>query len=297
MHLGMASYVIITPAHNEEGFIEKTLNSVVAQSVLPLKWVIVNDASDDRTGEIVERYARHHRFMQLLQVTRPAGRDFGNKARAFNLGLETVRHLSYDYIGNLDADISLPRDYYEAILSEFDRESKLGISGGMISSFVEGQFISQDVALDSVAGAVQLFRRECFEQTGGYMALPQGGIDTAAEIIARKNGWIVQTRPELRVLEYRRTGTATARPLTARIREGKRLHALGYSFLFFFLRCVYRSMERPKLIGSVAAFYGYLISVLRRQPMVLPPDVVKYLRTEQNMKILQMLRRYGFPQR
>ena len=128
----------------------------------------------------------------------------------------------------------------------------------MVSSCIDGRFVSQDVSLDSVAGAVQLFRRECFEDIGGYLALPMGGIDAAAEIMARQCGWKVRTFPDFRVLEHRRTGTATANPLVARIREGRRLHSLGYGFMFFLMRCVRRSMEQPRVVGSLAALYGYL---------------------------------------
>ena len=103
----VTNYVVITPAHNEDAFIEKTITSVIAQTVRPLKWVIVNDASTDRTREIVERYTMEHSFIHLVNVERPTGRHFGNKVRAFNRGLVEVRDLKFDYIGNLDADISL----------------------------------------------------------------------------------------------------------------------------------------------------------------------------------------------
>lgn len=293
----MASYVIITPACNEERFIEQTINSIIRQTVLPLKWVVVNDGSNDRTCEIVERFRTRHHLIELVNVQRLGGRDFGNKVRAFNLGLASVYHLNYEFIGNLDADISLEPDYYERILIEFGEDSKLGIAGGMVSSCIEGKFVSQDVSLDSVAGAVQLFRRRCFEETGGYLALPQGGIDAAAEILARKKGWKTRTFPEVPAFEHRRTGTATAHPLRARIKEGKRLYSLGYSFLFFFMRCVYRSMERPRIIGSGAALCGYLSAVIKRYPIVLGPDVVKYLRDEQREKILRTLKLGGYRER
>lgn len=286
-------YVIVTSAHNEEAFIERTLNSVISQTIPPLKWIVVNDGSDDRTGEIVERYSVHCPFVELVSVRRSGGRSFSNKARAFGIGLSSACQLDYEYVGNLDADISLEPDYYERILSEFADEPKLGIAGGMIYSSIEGNYVSQNVSLDSVAGAVQLFRRACFEAAGGYLALPRGGIDAAIEIVVRKNGWIVRTLPGIRVLEHRRTGTAASRPLVARIREGRRLYSLGYGFLFFFLRCVYRSMEHPKVLGSAAALCGYITALIKRDPIVLPPEVVAYLQMEQRVKILQTLKGVG----
>lgn len=262
---------------------------MINQTIRPVKWIVVNDNSTDRTGEIVEQYAAQHDFLQLVTLRRSGDRDFGNKVRAFNRGLTETQVFDYQYIGNLDADISLEKDYFEKILREFDRDSNLGVAGGMVSTCIGDRFFSQEVALDSVAGAVQLFRRGCFEQIGGYLALPQGGIDSAAEIMARMKGWTVRTFPELRVLELRRTGSATNRPLAARLKEGQRFHSLGYSFLFLFLRCVYRSMRRPRVVGSAATFFGYLKGVISGNPIALPRDVVDYLRAEQRGKLMRLL--------
>jgi GT2 family glycosyltransferase len=282
-------YVIITPAHNEGAFIEKTITSVISQTSRPVKWVIVNDASTDDTRKIVERYTKEQDFIQLMNVQRSTGRHFANKVRAFNQGLAQMRGLDFDYIGNLDADISLEPTYFERILGEFVKDAKLGIAGGMIHSRIDNIYVSQEVALDSVAGAVQLFRRDCFEQVGGYMLLPYGGIDTAAEVTARMKGWRVRTFPECRVLEHRRTGSATARPLASRVKEGRRMQSLGYGVLFFLLRCVYRVKEQPLLLGSCAALWGYLTAKLGGEPVILPPEVVCYLRAEHRTKLKRLL--------
>jgi len=287
----MQNYVLITPAHNEELFVEQTFLSISRQTVPPVRWIVVNDGSTDQTGKILERCrAQRPEMVEVIHLKRPDGRDFGNKVRAFNAGLARAEGLKYAFIGNLDADISLQPEYYERILAEFGNDAGLGIAGGMVSSCIDGKFVRQDVSLDSVAGAVQLFRRACFEGIGGYLALPNGGIDAAAEIMARKSGWKVSTFPEISVLEHRRTGTATTHPLVARIREGRRLHSLGYGFVFFTMRCVRRSMEQPRLIGSIAAFCGYLGALVKRDPITLPPDVVAYLRREQRGKLIRALR-------
>ena len=281
----MSRYVVITPAHNEDAFIEKTIASMVGQKIRPIKWVIVNDASTDRTREIVERQIKGHDFIQLVNVERAAGRHFGNKVRAFNQGLEQVRGLKFDFIGNLDADISFEPTYFSNILDEFAKDAKLGIAGGMVHTRMDEGFVSQEVALDSVAGAVQLFRRECFDQVGGYHALPNGGIDTAAEIAARMHGWKTRTFAEFQVLEHRRTGSAMARPLASRVKDGRRMHSLGYSLPFFLFRCLYRVMNKPAILGSGAALYGYLTSAIGRSPMALPPEAVRFLRNEQRGKL------------
>ena len=286
----MAGYVIITPAHNEAALIGRTADTVAAQTVRPVKWVIVNDASTDRTREVVNGHAARYPFIELVNLDRAAGRHFGNKVHAFNAGFERVKALDYDFIGNLDADISLPSTYFENILQRFRADPKLGLAGGMVHTTINGEFVSQEVALDSVAGAVQLFRRKCFEQVEGYRPLPNGGIDAAAEIAARMHGWTTRTFPEFPVQEHRMTGSATSSPMAFRVKEGKRMHSLGYSPFFFCLRCMYRLMEKPAVIGSGAALYGYFASVFGGSPRAVSPEVVQFLRREQHGKLKRMLR-------
>jgi poly-beta-1,6-N-acetyl-D-glucosamine synthase len=281
----MGAYTIITPAHNEAATIERTIDSVAGQTVRPARWIIVDDASTDATAEIVRQGASKHDFIRVVRVDRDAGRNFGNKVRAFNRGLQELEDCQYEFVGNLDADISLDARYYETILGEFARNEQLGIAGGMVHTRTKRGFVSQNVMLDSVAGAIQLFRKECFQQLGGYMLLPYGGIDAAAEITARMKGWQVRTSPELKVLEHRRTGSASANPFTARLKEGRRMYSLGYDFIFFAFRCLYRSFEGPMIIGSAAALCGYIASAVKREPVMLPQATVRFLRAEQRAKL------------
>lgn len=283
-------YVLVTPAHNEAANIERTIASVVAQSVRPRRWVIVDDASTDNTAELVHALAERHDFIRLIRLSRTGGRHFGNKVCAFNAGLAAVADLDYAFVGNLDADISLEPDYFATLLRAFADEPELGLAGGMVSTRIGSRFVSQRVALDSVAGAVQLFRRTCFEAIGGYIALPGGGIDSAAEIMARMKGWRVRTLSEVTVLEHRRTGTASAPPLLSKVREGQRLRSLGYGFGFISLRGLKRCMDPPRMVGSLATLVGYVRGALRREPLVLAPEVVRFLRQEQQRKVLDTIK-------
>ena len=288
--LKMASYVIITPAHNEEALLGYTAESIVTQTIRPLKWVVVNDASTDQTRKVAESYASQHAFIEVVNLERAIGRHFGNKVRAFNAGLERVTGLNFDFIGNLDADISFDPMYFENLLRQFQTDHKLGLAGGMVHTKIHGHFVNQEVALDSVAGAVHLYRRKCYEQVGGYIPMPNGGEDSAAEISARMHGWTTRTFSEYPVKEHRFTGSATARPLRSRIKEGFRMYSLGYSPIFFFARCIYRFRERPMLLGSCAAFCGYLTQALSRSPKVVSPEFVRFLRREQRSKLKRLLR-------
>ena len=285
----MDSYVIITPAHNEEAFIEKTVTSMISQSVKPAKWVVVNDGSVDHTGVIVQRYAERHPFIQLVNLERDPERNFARKVIAFNRGLAEVQTFDFKYIGNIDADMSFEPNYFENILREFEADPNLGIGGGIVYTKYTDEFLTYDTTLDTVGGKVQLFRRECFEQIGGYLPLKYGGIDATAEIMARMRGWTVRKSLSNVTYEHRPTGFAYGNALTAMMREGRRFYSLGYSPLFFLMRCLYRCKDYPPILGSGAALLGFVNSLLRRQPIVLAPEVVNYLRAEQRTKLKRAL--------
>ena len=283
-------YVLITPAHNEEAHLERTIHSVLAQTCKPLRWVIVNDASTDRTGEIAAHFAKTTDFITAVNVSRDGKHAFSKKARAFNEGLKHLSGVDYDFIGNLDSDISVGENYFENVFRLFETDDAIGVAGGIIHTKIGDRFVTCDTTLDSVAGAVQMFRKKCFEQIGsGYLPLPYGGIDAAAEIIAKMKGWKVRKSVEDKAWEHRQTGTATARPLRANYRLGCRFHSLGYGLLFYSLRCLYRLRDEPVFIGSCSAYLGFAASCLRRQPVALPPPVVEYLRRSQREKLLEYL--------
>jgi biofilm PGA synthesis N-glycosyltransferase PgaC len=281
-------YVIITPARNEEAFIADTIQSVISQALRPLRWVIVNDGSTDKTREIVEPYVKNYDFIRLVNLERDGDRDFGRKAVAFSHGLATLQNLDYEFIGNLDADITIAPDYYHNIIKYFATDPKLGVVGGIVYTKVGQRFFTYDETLDSVAGAVQLFRRSCFEAVGGYIPLKLGGIDTVAEIKARMLGWTVKKLPDQKVIEKRRMGSPMASPLGIKLREGRQFYSLGYSLFFFTMRCVYRSKDSPFIIGSFASLYGFLESFLRRRPVLPQKDIVKYLRNEQRQRLKRL---------
>ena len=167
-------YVIITPARNEEDYIEKTIRSVVSQTVLPGKWVIVSDGSTDRTDDIVKSYLPERPWLELVRISGERERQFGAKVHCFNAGYDRVRDVAYDIVGNLDADISFEPDYFEFLLDRFAENPELGVAG---TPFVEGtsHYNYRFTNIEHVSGACQMFRRECFEAIGGYRAIPGGG--------------------------------------------------------------------------------------------------------------------------
>src|SRR5712691_7929752 len=162
----LPTYVLIAPAHNERQFIERTIHSVVAQEVRPLKWVIVNDGSTDGTEDIVKRHAARHDWIEPLTFPPRPHRDFAGKVAAFNAGYGRVSKLDYEIIGNLDGDVSFDKDYLAFLLEKFAQNPALGVAG---TPYVEENAMHDDrfKSPGHVSGACQLFRRRCFEDIGG----------------------------------------------------------------------------------------------------------------------------------
>jgi glycosyltransferase involved in cell wall biosynthesis len=283
-------YVLITPARNEEAFIEKTINSVVSQTKIPERWVIVDDGSTDRTAEIVERYVGRFPWIELVRRPRHIERSFAGKVHAFNSGLAQVQSVEYDVLGNLDADLSFEPDYLEFLTGRFEVEPKLGVAG---TPFLEEGY---DSARDSfegqnhVAGGCQLFRRQCFEEIGGYIPNRAGGVDWIAVTTARMLGWRTQSFPEKRFTHYRTLGTAERSVLKSIFSYGEKDYYLGGSPIWELFRVVYRMGKKPLFLGGAALFLGYGSAVLRRMKRPVSPELMRFHRREQLQKLGLILR-------
>jgi glycosyltransferase involved in cell wall biosynthesis len=283
-------YVLITPAHNEEAFIEKTLASMVAQTRLPERWVIVDDGSTDRTAQIVEGYASRHEWIELFRRPVRSDRSFAGKVHAFNAGLERVRSLEFDVIGNLDADLSFDPEYLRFLIGKFAEDPRLGVAG---TPFTEDD--GYDTARDSfegenhVAGGCQLFRRQCFEEVGGYIPNRGGGIDWIAVTTARMKGWKTRSFPEKRFRHYRSLGTAGKSSWAASFSYGEKDYYLGGSPLWQLCRVVYRATKQPT--DGLALLSGYCWGAIRRIERPVSSELMRFHRREQTNKLRAIFRR------
>ena len=276
------TYVLVTAARNEEAYIERTIESVIAQTVLPQKWVIVSDNSTDRTDKIVKRYAEQYDFIELMRLESNGERNFARQVYGQQAGAERLQNIKYDFIGMLDADISVKPDYYEAILRRFGQNARLGLAGGILFDHLDGKWVRQCVSVSwSVSGPVQMFRRQCFGQIGGYLPLEKGGQDGIAEVMARMHGWEVKSFPDLEVLHYRCTGTQDSHLLSACFNAGIREYSNGYHPLFEIIKCISRFRQKPYVVGGLLRLSGYCRAFLRRDRQEIPDDVVAYRRREQ----------------
>lgn len=277
------TYVLITPARNEEDYIEKTIQSVISQTILPEKWIIISDGSTDLTDEIVEKYIKKYNYIFLKHIMGDNKRNFGSQARAFNIGYSQLKNMDFDFIGNLDADVSLDSNYYDSIIEKFQQNPRLGISGGLIFEEYNGEFKSRPTnSIRSVANAIQLFRRECYETIGGYTPLKYGGHDTLAEIIARKKGWHVEAFPEFKIYHHRH---ASGGILRRRFLDGMRGFSIGNHPLFEIFKCIRRVKERPYLIGAFSRLMGFIWPYCQGEKRMVSGELVKFLRREQMYRL------------
>ena len=178
----LPSYVLITPARNEAHFIELTLQSVVAQTVLPLKWVIVINGSTDDTETVVRKYATDYSWIELVCMTGSGERSFAGKVLAFNAGYARVANLDFDVVASLDGDISFDPDYFSFLLGKLAADPTLGLVG-TLSKRLRRRLLRLPVRQHRARlRCLPVFRRQCFEGIGGYKPLKGGGIDYLAVI-------------------------------------------------------------------------------------------------------------------
>jgi biofilm PGA synthesis N-glycosyltransferase PgaC len=279
------AYVLITPSWNEGEMIERTIRSVLAQTVRPLRWVIVDDGSRDGTGTLVAKYAAQESFIQYIRVPQHDGHDFGSKVRAFQCGYRSLDGVEFGFIGNLDADVTLPANYFESILEEFAKDSSLGLAGGVILERYQGTYIEQPIAVNSVAGAVQLFRKVCFEDIDGYRPLVLGGVDALAEIMSRMKGWNVRTFRQLKVHHHRRVAGRKGAILNSRLWQGRMNQRLGYHPLFQIVRCASKFRTKPLFLGGLFMLLGFMGSYIMGRKVEVPREAARFLRSEQMSRL------------
>ena len=287
MESKLPTYVLITPARNEAGFIEGTIRSVVAQTVRPVKWVIVSDGSTDGTDEVVKQFLPDNPWMELVRMPERRDRHFAAKVSCFNGGYEKVRGVTYDVIGNLDADITFEKGYLEFLLQKFAEDSRLGVAG---TPFVEGaeSYDYRFTSTEHVSGACQLFRRECFEEIGGYQPIKGGGIDWVAVTTARMKGWKTRTFTEKVCHHHRPMGTASSGKLMARYKLGRQDYYLGGHPLWQLCRSILQMKNKPYVLGGVFLFLGFVWALMTGTERQIGADLIAFHQREQMQRLRGM---------
>jgi len=280
---GGLAYVLVTPARNEERFIERTITSVVAQTVRPLAWIIVSDGSTDGTDELVRRYAAEHPFIELVRMPERRERHFAGKVHAFNAGYARLRQRAWDVIGSLDADISFDADYFAFLLGQLAADPALGLVGTPFQG--RSSYDYRFVSLQHVSGACQLFRRTCFEAIGGYVPVKTGGVDHIAVLTARMRGWKTRTFTERVCRHHRELGAAQHGALGARFRDGVLDYMLGGHPLWELCRTAYQLTRPPRVLGGLTLLAGYASAMAPRVDRPVSPELVAFRRREQMQRL------------
>lgn len=284
-------YVLITPARNEAQFIELTIRSVLEQTVRPLKWVIVSDGSTDGTDEIIERYAARHDWIELLRMPERKERHYAGKVHAFNAGKERVEGLAYEAIVCLDADITFERDYFSFLLGKLVADPLLGVVGTPYVETNGETFDYRFVNIEHVSGTCQVFRRECFEAIGGYVASKVGAIDCIAVITARLKGWKTRTFTEMVALHHRKMGTARRGSIPARFNNGIQDYIMGGHPLWQLFRTVYQMTRKPFVLRGLAIGAGYLWAAMRNTDRPISRELMEFHRREQMRRLKRVFTR------
>jgi biofilm PGA synthesis N-glycosyltransferase PgaC len=279
-------YVIITPVRDEEAYIRHTIESVVAQTIQPAEWVIVDDGSTDATGSTIDQYSKQ--FSWIRTVHRP-NRGFrqagGGVVEAFYSGYNSLQTTGWDFVVKLDGDLTFSPDYFQRCFEQFAKDSRLGIGGGEIYHRVHGELKLEAGPRFHVRGATKIYRSPCWEAIGGLVTAP--GWDTVDEVRANMLGWNTRSFSELQLVHHRFTGSAQG-ILRDRVKYGSVCFICGYHPLFVLARCTYRLFRKPYVVGSLAILFGFLKSYLIHTPQVNDQPMIRYLRKQQLRRLFGM---------
>lgn len=275
-------YLLISPCRDEADFIRQTLDSVLAQSVRPAKWVIVDDGSTDETPRILADYANRHDWIEI--VTRPnrGRRSVGpGVIDAFYAGYAIINPADYDYLCKLDLDLRLPPRYFELLMERMIANSKMGTCSG--KSYIEdnGNLVYERHGDETSLGMTKFYRVSCFEEIGGFVReVMWDGIDCHC---CRMKGWIACSwdEPDLRFVHLRPEGSSQQSVYTGRMRHGFGQYFMGTGLLFMAASAVFRMSEKPYVLGSLAMLWGWVKSAVQRKPRYEDPEFRKFLRRYQ----------------
>lgn len=283
------SYVLITPAYNEEENIEKTIQSVIRQTILPYRWVIVSDRSTDGTDDIIKKYCRKHKWILFHRISEHPNRQFAAKVFCFNAGYKELNGINYYIIGNLDGDISFEPDYFEFLLSKFMENPELGVAS---TPYIEKDFQSYKHRFsnfNNVSGGCQLFRRECFEAVGGYIPNERGGIDWIATTTARMKGWTTRTFLEKTYFHHRPVGTGNATLLGSKFKHGQKDYYLGGHPLWQIFRAFFQMKHKPYIAGGIFLLLGYISAYIQGIEKPVSSELQRFHRKEQIQRLKKII--------
>jgi poly-beta-1,6-N-acetyl-D-glucosamine synthase len=276
-------YVVVTPVRDEESHIEKTILSMLAQTILPTEWIIVDDGSNDDTGVIIDRYAQQHSWIKAMhRQNRGFRKSGGGVVETFYEGYGALASLEWDFLSKLDGDLSFAPDYFEQCFKYFSKEPSLGIGGGDVYHKIGDSLILEKNPRFHVRGATKIYRKACWDAVGGLIQAP--GWDTLDEVKANMLGWITYSFSDLKLIHHKYTGSADG-TWGGWVKNGRANYISGYHPLFMIVKCIKRAFQQPYLISSLGLFYGFITGYLKDK-QVSDQALIRYLRNQQMNRLL-----------
>jgi poly-beta-1,6-N-acetyl-D-glucosamine synthase len=273
-------YVIISPVRNEEEYIEKTIISVLKQTIQPVEYIIVNDGSTDSTGSIIEKYAANYsRIKTILRAPKPHSPGAG-VVDAFYEGFDAIKTRDWDYVVKLDGDLEFQPHYFETLLNEFESDPHLGLASGVTFEPSKSGGLKMDsMPEDHVRGAAKMYRRDCWKAIGGLQRVL--GWDTIDELKAQVLGWKTRSYRNLPIIHYKPIGYKQTNVVKREIVAGERQHYLGYLSLFAFLKGLYRMFQKPYIVAGALNIFGFTRSRLFGSEQIKEKELVTHLQKKQ----------------
>lgn len=279
-------YYIVIPSYNEEALIPLTLQSLISQTVLPSKIVVVNDNSTDKTAEIVLDFAKENPYISLVNKTSETIHLPGSKViQAFQKGFETLDE-NYDLIVKIDADLIFPPNYFETVIKHFESDPTIGMAGGFCYIEKNGDWILENLTdKDHIRGALKAYRKETFKQIGGLK--PAMGWDTVDELLCKFYNWKVVTDESLHVKHLKPTGANYNK--TARYKQGEAFYTLGYGFWITAIASAKLAMMKKKPLLFLDYIQGFWKAKSAKKQMLVNAEQAKFIRKYRLQKMKEKL--------
>ena len=262
-----SKYVVITPVRNEELYIEETIKSMIAQTLKPTEWIIVDDGSTDRTPEIIDKYTKKFYWIKRIAKKDDGIRKTGGKViEVFCEGYKNIVTNGWEFVVKLDSDLSFDETYFERLIGRFLEDDRLGIASGVYLELdSNGVWRQVKMPFYHAAGACKVLRRECYEEIEGFV--PVAGWDTVDEIRAMVCGWKTRHFDDLKMKHHKPEGSGIGMLRTS-VMHGEIYYRTGGDRLFFVFKLLYRMMSRPYFLGTLALLWGYLKAILERKTLL-----------------------------
>ena len=282
--------VIISPVRDESALIQKTLDSIVSQTVWPAEWVIVDDGSTDNTAEIVKKYVEKYDFIRLISHDNRGFRKLGGGViAAFKYGLDRVNFKQYQFLAKMDGDMSFGPKYLELMFEKFEMDARLAAVSGKVVRPEGNQFVPEWIIDEHVAGQFKLYRRTAFEEIGGFVEeVLWDGIDVH---MARMKNWNTTSfaHPDATLIHHRLMGSSDKNVLKGRLRWGRGIYFMGYHPLYALASGIFRMREKPIIIGGALIIFGYFKAALQSVTRFDNIEFIKYLQNWQLKQIKNLI--------